>query len=229
MIYFFRKSLCFLIIFITLFGKTYSQKKYAIVLGDSNGAFDSGWVYQLSKIHPEINFINFSIPGNTIGFDNLGKDTLNTLKNIYKYLDKAYQITDRIDIILIMLGTNDCKAIFESVQNKVLVNLDSLLKILINYKYSHKKPTIVLITPPPAGNDSILLPKYHGISDRLQKLVPKYRAIAKKNKIYYIDIYNPLKKDFYKLTTDGIHFKTVGYIEMANIIDNSLKKYKLVK
>jgi len=207
----------------------FSQRKYVMVLGDSNGAFDSGWVYQLSRIHPEINFINFSIAGNTIGFDNLNKDSLNTLKNIYKYLNKTFEITNKLDMILIMLGTNDCKAIFDTLQNEVINNMDSLIKILVKYEYPVKKPDIVLITPPPAGNDSILLSKYYGISKRLDKLIPEYKRIARKYKIYYIDIYTPLQKDFYKITTDGIHFKTEGYIKIAEIINNSLKKYKLVK
>lgn len=223
------KRLVLLFFFILLVVRINAQKKNVMVLGDSNGAFDSGWVYQLSRLHPEINFINFSISGNTIGFDNLNKDTLNTLKNIYKYLKEGLEINNQIDIILIMLGTNDCKAIFDTLQPKVVKNLDSLINILVNYKYPIKRPDIVLITPPPAGDDSILQPKYYGILNRLKNLIPEYKEIALKYKIYFIDIFTPLEKDFYKLTTDGIHFKTIGYIKIAEIIDNYLKEYKLIK
>lgn len=223
------KKLILLFLIFLFIVRISAQKKNVMVLGDSNGAFDSGWVYQLSRLHPEVNFINFSIAGNTIGFDNLNKDTLNTLKNINKYLKKALEVSGKIDIILIMLGTNDCKAIYDSLQPKVVKNLDSLINILVNYKYPVKKPDIVIITPPPAGHDSILQSKYYGILKRLKNLIPEYKKIALKYNVHFIDIFTPLEKDLYELTTDGIHFKTIGYIKIAEIIDNSLKKFRLIK
>ncbi len=208
---------------------SFPQTKFAMVLGDSNGAFDSGWVYQLSKLHPEIYFINFSIPGNTIGFNNLNKDTLNTLKNIQKYFLRAYEKTNQIDYIFIMLGTNDCKKTFDLKQNEVIINFESLLDYIANYNYPHKKPEIILITPPPAGEDSILQEKYHGIKKRLEKNIPEYLEISNKYKIHSIDIYNALKKDFNSLTVDGIHFNINGYKKIANLISSYLKEKKILE
>ena len=193
-----------------------------LTIGDSNGAAQNGWVYQLKHIRSNDSIINFSIGGNTIGFNNLDKDTLNTLKNVSIYLSVAEDMAERIDKIIVVLGTNDCKAVFDSLQDVVVENLDSLVHLISSYNYKNKKPRIYLSTPPPAAVDSLLIPKYYGIRKRLNYLIPYYENIARKYNCTYIDIYNPLLTGFDTLNLDGIHLNDVGYIEMAKIIDASL-------
>ena len=153
-----------------------------VIIGDSNGASETGWVYQLGKLRNKGDIlINHSIGGNTIGFDNLDRDTLNTLRNISSYIRIAEDSVRIIDKILICLGTNDCKAVFDSLQSLVPVNLERLVQAVRNYPYAAETiPEIVLITPPPIADDSILLPKYSGGQERLKKLLPSYRMIADK-------------------------------------------------
>jgi hypothetical protein len=55
-------------------------------LGDSNGALPFGWVNQLKKIRPDDTIFDISISGNTIGFNNNGRASLNTLSNIGREL-----------------------------------------------------------------------------------------------------------------------------------------------
>ena len=53
--------------------------------------------------------------GRTIGFDNNGKERLNGLKNINSYLDQAQVEKKKYDYIILCLGTNDTKRIFEAI------------------------------------------------------------------------------------------------------------------
>jgi lysophospholipase L1-like esterase len=197
-----------------------------LVIGDSNGASGTGWVIQLQKLlnHSDI-LINYSIGGNTIGFDNLDRDTLNTLKNIGNYIKNAEDSVKTLDKILICLGTNDCKAVFDSLQSLVPVNLEKLVQAIRNYPFAAETiPAIVLITPPPIASDSILLPKYFGGRERLEKLLPSYRIVADKYNCLYVDIYHPLVKDFMSFTTDGIHLNETGSATAAEIINEAIKK-----
>lgn len=201
-------------------GKT---NKTILVIGDSNGAFEGGWVDQLSGLRPNDSIVNFSISGNTIGFFNLSKDTLNTLYNIKNYLVRAHNEYSRYDNILLMLGTNDCKAVFDSMQDKVAKNLDSLVSIIAEYDFRYKpSPDIYLITPPPIADDSLLIPKYYGAAGRLKKLIPDYRTIALKYNVHYIDIYSPMKPRYNSVTLDGIHLNETGYKQMASIINEAM-------
>lgn len=195
-----------------------------LVIGDSNGAAGNGWVYQLNRLRNDTdNLINYSIGGNTIGFDNLGRDTLNTLKNINRYIDLAETSVQKLDKILVCLGTNDCKAVFDTLQSMVPLNLEKLiLNIREHFFDSYNKPDIVLITPPPIAVDSILLPKYFGGRERLEKLLPHYRIIADKYGCLYADIYHPLSDDFNLYTVDGIHLNEAGSVRAAEIINTAI-------
>jgi lysophospholipase L1-like esterase len=196
-----------------------------LVIGDSNGASQRGWVYQLDRLrNGSDRLINYSIGGNTIGFDNLGRDTLNTLKNISRYIVNAEDSIQRLDKILICLGTNDCKAVFDTLQSQVSLNLEKLILSIRNHPYSMgNKPDIVIITPPPIADDSLLLPKYFGGKERLEKLLPFYRIIANKYGCRYVDIYHPLSTDFKSFTLDGIHLNEPGSLRAAEIINTAIK------
>ncbi|HJX71540.1 MAG TPA: GDSL-type esterase/lipase family protein [Bacteroidales bacterium] len=197
-----------------------------LIIGDSNGASETGWVFQLNKLRNDADhLINYSIGGNTIGFDNLGRDTLNTLKNISRYIANAEDSIQTLDKILICLGTNDCKAVFDTLQSQVPINLEKLILIIRNHPYASETiPDIVLITPPPIANDSLLLPKYSGGKERLEKLLPYYRIIADKYGCQYADIYHPLSDDFASFTPDGIHLNEAGSIRAAEIINAAIKQ-----
>ena len=72
---------------------------------------------------PESSIVNLSESGRTIGFDNNGRERLNALKNIDSYLDKAQVEKKRYDYIIVCLGTNDSKKMFDSRQEEVSENL----------------------------------------------------------------------------------------------------------
>ena len=191
---------------------SYMDKSFNIVIiGDSNGASETGWVYQLDKLRNKGDIlINHSIGGNTIGFDNLNRDTLKRDQSTVAWT--------------FCLGTNDCKAVFDTLQSFVPVNLEKLIRAVRNYPYAAGTiPGIVLITPPPIADDSVLLPKYYGGKERLNNLLPSYRMIAEKYDCGYADIYNPLVSDFMSLTEDGIHLNETGSLKAAEIINEALK------
>lgn len=194
-----------------------------LAIGDSHGAADNGWVVQLKKLRPQDSIFNLAIGGATIGFDNLGRDTLNTLANIDGYLKRAEAALPEIDYMLVLLGTNDCKAVFDARQDKAVENLDSLIEFLTDYNYpTGKAPEIVLIAPPPAGADSVLIEKYTGITGRLENLVPHYKKIAEKYGAGYVNSYDLLKADIDRLNEDGIHLTAEGYRRIAEAINQKL-------
>jgi lysophospholipase L1-like esterase len=96
-----------------------------LTIGDSNGAFEGSWVEKLKQAHDGYLIYNTSVSGNTIGFNNNNKTSLNTLLNVDRYLDEADDYLDGLDDIIIMLGTNDCKAVFADSLKMVLKGWNS--------------------------------------------------------------------------------------------------------
>lgn len=199
---------------------TFSQNSKKIVtISDSNGAFDYGWVGQLQKMLPNDKIYNTSRPGNTIGFDNLGRPALNTLKNLDGYLESSQDSLGRIDYVVIMLGTNDAKYIFKDRQNEVISNMRVLITRIKNYSFKlDVKPQIILMSPPPYGNDKILEKKYKGGEKRVKHIAKKYNRLAKENNCDFVNVHKEIKHLFKQHSKDGVHLDIEGQKAIAALV-----------
>ena len=203
--------------------KTNNQKLNILTIGDSNGTFEYSWPQQLKKMLPFTSIINKSISGNTIGFDNLGQVGLNTIKNINRYLDEAYSESGpnaNFDYILINLGTNDSKRIFETRQKEIPENMKTLIGMIRQYLSEHKKltPEICIISPSPMDEQKVNLEKYEGGDERIQKNDQSFKDLASTVHVDYLDTYSVLKKDFSCKTTDGVHLNDKAQFQLATEI-----------
>jgi acyl-CoA thioesterase-1 len=206
-----------------------TQKKLNILtIGDSNGTFAYSWPVQIKNLLPDATLINKSISGNTIGFDNNDQVKLNTLKNIDRYLEEAYKELGegkKFDFIVMVLGTNDTKKVFENRQNEVPQNMILLIHKIKDYITSHKMtlPNICIVTPSPMDEEKIDKVKYGGGDARVQKNNIEFKKIAKENKIDFLDTYSVLKPGFSEMTLDGIHMIEKAQLQVAKEIVKYIK------
>ncbi|MBE0651773.1 MAG: prolyl oligopeptidase family serine peptidase [Bacteroidales bacterium] len=202
-----------------------------LTIGDSNGAFKFGWPKQLMKLLPYSTIINKSIPGNTIGFDNLERPELNTLRNIDKYLAETYNKLpngQQLDYIFIGLGSNDTKAVFKNEQKEVPKKMAKLLVDIKSWlKINHKQmPQICIITPPPTDKHKYYVPKYGGSNARIQKNNIKFKKVAEKSHVGFINTYSILDNSISTGTIDGIHLKPQLQFEEAKILVDYINHHK---
>jgi lysophospholipase L1-like esterase len=212
---------------IPVYGRRNLKKLNILTIGDSNAAAETGWPNQLKKQLPFSTVINKSVPGNTIGFDNLDQEKLNALKNIDRYLVEAYAEfrTDcEFDNILIGLGTNDTKREFEKRQKEVPENLTLLIEKIRHWCEIHQKkvPEIVIISPPPMDDQKANAEKYGGGDARIQKNNEQFRKVAKASRVDFMDIYTTLKAGISEETTDGVHLTEKAQFQLAHEIANFL-------
>ena len=122
--------------------------------------------------------------------------------------------------MLILLGTNDCKAVFDDRLKEVPKNLEKLIKQVREKTKGESK--IFVVTPPPCGPEQLLKEKYKGSIDRIRFLKKEFEKVAKKTGVEFIDIHSPLEKAFENLTDDEIHLSEEGQIIIAKIINERL-------
>lgn len=210
---------CFCALMVVASCGTGDRSLKILAIGDSHGQAENGWVNQLRKLRPEDSIFNLAISGATTGFKNLGRDTLNTLKNIDGYLARGEARLKKIDYIIVALGTNDHKAVFDSLQDHVRGNLEKLILRIKEYPYKKSPPKVILVTPPPIAPDSLLAEKYTGASERLKKALPYYKQFSDKYDLIYVDVWTALLPDFPSLHVDGIHLTEEGYRMAAELIN----------
>ena len=196
-----------------------------LTIGDSNGASENGWVSHLKKLRFGDFIYNTSVSGNTIGFNNNGDTKLNTLSNIDSYMTQADKHLGGLDKIIIMLGTNDCKAVFEPEKKEVPKNMEKLITQIKRHPvYLKHKPEIYVVSPPPCATDDMMLAKYHGSSDRVKKLFTKFEAVAESNDCRYIDIFSKLSGSWHLLARDGIHPQEAGQTIISKTINEKISQ-----
>lgn len=205
-------------------GQPANQKLNILTIGDSNGAVEGGWPEQLAKLLPYSTIINTSISGNTIGFDNLDQEKLNSLKKVDDYFQTAVDSLDdqNLDFIILGLGTNDTKQVFAHRQDEVVENMERLMhKIQSSFPNQHS-PEILILSPPPMDESKINKEKYGGGDQRIRKNNKKFMKLAKKYGCTWVDIYALLKDDFSSSTTDGVHLNEKAQFTVAQEITNTL-------
>ncbi|MBN1107898.1 MAG: hypothetical protein JXR66_09950 [Bacteroidales bacterium] len=195
-----------------------------LTIGDSNGALPFGWVSQLKQIRTNDTIFNISISGNTIGFNNNGRSSLNTLSNIEGYMNTAYEKLSHIDRIIFMIGTNDCKAVFRDSLHVVPGNMRKLIAGVKKITEMHNnRPVIYIVSPPPFGPDEMVGEKYAGGMARVSQLNKQLEIIAKEESVIFINTCHILEPVFRQLTSDGVHLNAEGQKMIALIINENLK------
>lgn len=180
--------------------------KKVLAIGDSNGASNNGWVYQLKNFQPAIQIIDYCKAGRTIGFDNNGDSSLNELRLIDQHLQNALaNFGNSWDAVIIALGTNDAKRIFADSQHLVIPKFEKLLERVVNFKKSHQLQfrTIVVI-PPPVEENVETAAKYSG-ANRLLRTIQQGMMDAMVGKgIKVVDAFNMFAGHVH-FTVDGVH------------------------
>ncbi len=201
--------------------KSTSEAYNVLTIGDSNGTFPYSWTEQLKKLLPYSTLVNRSIAGNTIGFDNLDREELNTLRNINRYLEEAYAELGEgkeFDYLFINLGTNDTKTVFAKRQKEVYKNFETLIRMISTYTTEHGKntPTICWVSPSPMDGNKANPVKYEGGDKRIQINNKKFAKLADKVGINFLNTYWTLKPDFENKTEDGVHLLAPGQFCLAS-------------
>jgi lysophospholipase L1-like esterase len=197
--------------------------KTIMALGDSNGAFAFGWPQQLQALRPNDMVLNYSISGNTIGFDNQDKAVLNTLKNIESYFEQATNFSSQIDAVVIMLGTNDCKTDFDRELKNVPENYKKLIRYIKSQNFTHgETPEIIVVSPPPYGDDAILDDEYHGANKKVLWLNKEFKKMVRTENCKFLDVHSAILPVFDHITSDGIHLRPEGQVIVARMIDKIL-------
>lgn len=200
-----------------------TQKLNIVTIGDSNGDIPHGWTTQLKKMLPNCHIFNNSKSGRTIGFKNMGRNSLNALQSIDQYLDslKTMVGSRKVDYIIVCLGTNDAKTEFADRQEEVPENFRKLLRKIKKSNLANKAK-LIYMTPTPIRKTNVK-PRYMGGNSRLERLVPQLVSIAKANGYEVVDNFHPMQgiEDYY--AADGVHMSADGQKIIASRIIDILK------
>lgn len=202
--------------------------KTILCYGDSNTYGynpNNGGRYDINLIWPsllnellkdEYIVYNEGLNGRTTAYDREGSSEKNGLAKLKETLDKY----NNIDIIIFMLGTNDCNVdLYESIDD-----IASGMEKLIQKAKEHNIPNIIVVTP------AAILPYYaegtfaYQLDDtsvyKSNNLDPLYKNLCEKYSCIHLDCTNKLEVT--KL--DSEHLTLNGHKKLAELLYEIINK-----
>lgn len=109
-----------------------------------------------------------------------------------------------VDIVTLMLGTNDLKQRFAVTPGDIARAAERLVLLILGSQagVGRAAPRLLLIAPPPIREAGCLAEMFTGGADKSRQLGARYREIAARNAVGFLDAGEVIESS----PVDGIHF-----------------------
>ncbi|HRO64913.1 MAG TPA: GDSL-type esterase/lipase family protein [Candidatus Dojkabacteria bacterium] len=138
-------------------------------------------------------------------------------RNGSTYIIPCLDTHDPIDLVILLLGTNELKDEYNSKENEIEDLVEShYVKVIINRKsqFSDKKPKLLLISPPKIDLTKDYALKRYSKSKELNNKIPAiYERIATKYNCLFLDTSKVVK-----VGSDGIHMDLLNHRKLAEMM-----------
>ena len=162
--------------------------------------------------------IEEGLPGRTAMFDD---PIMGAHMNGQAGLKMALESHGPLDVLVLMLGTNDVKTRFTATPQAVLGGIASLLDIAQHrvMQDRHGGFRILLICPAPVVEVGPIKDEFWGGAERSQALPPLYQALAAARGIDYLDAGQVIAVS----PLDGVHFDEAAHAKLADAVTAKLR------
>ena len=158
------------------------------------------------------------LPGRTAQFSD---PVMGAHMNGQDGLKIALQSHGPVDVLTLMLGTNDVKARFSATPEAVTAGIAGLVDIALSLEMQarHGGFRVLLICPPPVAEVGPLAGEFLGAKSRSLGLVSRYRALAETRAIGFLDA-----GDFIEVSPqDGIHFEPEAHHALGLAVADAIQ------
>jgi len=145
-------------------------------------------------------------------------------KNGSEYLIPCLDTHDPLDIVILMLGTNELKGVYNKTTEEIGKLIEEyFVEIILNRKsqYLNTIPKLILVCPPLVNeNTDYCKNKYEGASEKSKDLNRIYEEIAKGNNCTFVN------NDKLNAGIDGVHMTDESHKNLAEKLFSCIKELK---
>lgn len=170
------------------------------------------------KLGPDYEVIEEGLNGRTTVID----DYIEEYRSGKTCLLPCLETHSPVDLVILMLGTNDMKKRFHYSAREIALGAGVLVNIIkkCNFGPDGKAPEVLLICPPPVKEIGDFAEMMEGAEEKYKKIPFLYKNIAKLNNCYYLDISNKISPS----KIDGLHLEKSQHEKLALLIYDYLTK-----
>lgn len=172
-----------------------------------------------ANMDSEIRVIEEGLNGRTTVFD----DPFQPYKNGAEVLGPVLGVNGPLDLVIIMLGTNDLKQYLRRTAYEIARGARHLVKLVQRSKSGRGGvfPAVLLVTPPaikdlPQATSSFS----HAAIEASRRLAPYYRSVAAETGCYFFDASAIVAGS----STDGVHLNAEGHAILGSALAREVRK-----
>jgi lysophospholipase L1-like esterase len=188
---------------VLLFGdsNTHGTKPMPDLAGAGRFDREERWAGRLAKLLPDWEVITEGHPGRTAVHDD---PVEGEHRNGLRVLPALLESHKPIDVVVVMLGTNDLKPRFSVNAGDIAHSLERLVRMIraSDCGPNGTAPQVLLVAPPPILEVGCLAGMFEGGAAKSQRLAAEVEAAAKRVGVPFLDAGQVVKVS----PIDGIHY-----------------------
>ena len=137
-------------------------------------------------------------------------------KNGLRYLPACLESHHPIDLVILMLGTNDLKARFSLTPQDIALGAERLVQTIqkSDCGIAGRSPAILLAAPPPVAPKADAEEMFSGAAEKSVFLAQRYAVIAERTGCAFLDVGQIVAVD----PSDGIHYSAEAHLRLGNAL-----------
>lgn len=171
------------------------------------------WVGQLSQaLGSDYDVIEEGLGGRTTVWD----DPIEGYKNGREYLIPCLESHKPLDLVIILLGTNDLKTRFSLSAFEVAEGAGVLVQIVqkSNAGVMNRSPQILLLAPPPIGKLTAYADFFEGAQAKSRKFAEQYQRVATELGCHFLDTSTIVVSS----DLDGVHWEPSEHAKLGQAV-----------
>jgi lysophospholipase L1-like esterase len=205
-----------------LFGDSNTHGTMAMPDLGFGGRFDreERWAGRLAKLMPDWEVIAEGHPGRTTVHDD---PVEGAHRNGLTVLPALLESHKPLDVVLVMLGTNDLKERFSVNACDVALSLERLVRVILGSGSGpgNGAPGVLLVAPPPILEVGCLAGMFAGGAAKSQALAAEIEAAAKRVGVPFLDAGKVVKVS----PVDGIHYEAEANPALAEAFAAAIRAH----
>jgi lysophospholipase L1-like esterase len=168
---------------------------------DTRMAPDARWPGVMARaLGASFSVIEEGLRGRTTQFD----DPDEPGRNGFVYFAPCLLSHAPLDLVIVSLGLNDCKAKFAATPETIAAGAERLVEIALASPVGPRNgaPRVILVAPPPIGKLTEFAEMFSGGAEKARALPSPYRELAKRRGIGFVDAGELISCS----PVDGIHY-----------------------
>lgn len=138
-------------------------------------------------------------------------------RNAFITIEKDFEKYNNIDLIILQLGTNDCKCQYDEPAEEIAKNFQNLINKIKSISNAH----FMIISPAQIKEDTAITQKYYkGANKKSIQLNNLYEKIANKNGFIFV---SGLDLD---IGEDGEHLTLLGHKQLSQKVIKAFIEYE---